>query len=255
MINLEIPFFQEEFFFYNIKFNKYHHTDQSRGSSVHYLAYMIKGEAKIVSKTEAIYVKPGDVFYIPKNLSYHSYWYGNDEVDFLSFGFANLQTSEKLNASLQVILCSDELKKKICAIPTVGTDMNCRTLSIFYDIMDNVVSLLKYSEQSNDVIILDRIKNTIQNNPHLSIPEIASLCSVSEPYVYYLFRKISRITPNTYRQKLLCSKAVELLLTTDKKSEEISDMLSFSSSSYFRKILKKHTGKTPRQIRMSGKNI
>jgi transcriptional regulator GlxA family with amidase domain len=42
---------------------------------------------------------------------------------------------------------------------------------------------------------------------------------------------------------------VELLLTTNKKIEEISEMTGFSSGSYFRKVLKKHLGYTPREIR------
>ncbi len=252
---MKFPFLSEEFFFYNIKYNHYHHTDQSGGSPVHYLAYMIKGNAKIVSSNQTIHINPGNVFYIPKNLQYHSYWYGNDEIDFLSFGFANLQTSQNINASLQVISCNDELSQKICSLPTVGTNMDCKTLSRFYDVMDSVMSFLKRSDQNNNEIILDRIKKTIQENPHLSIPQISKICSVSEPYVYYLFKNILHMTPNAYKQQILCTKAIELLLVTDKKAEEISDILHFSSSSYFRKILKKHTGKTPRQIRMSGRNI
>ena len=51
------------------------------------------------------------------------------------------------------------------------------------------------------------------------------------------------------KQEILCEKAVQLLTTTDLSVEEISNRLLFSSSSYFRKIFKKYTGKTPRQIR------
>ena len=43
--------------------------------------------------------------------------------------------------------------------------------------------------------------------------------------------------------------AVELLTTTDKTVEEISSLLRFSSAAYFRKVLRKHTGLTPKQIR------
>ena len=75
------------------------------------------------------------------------------------------------------------------------------------------------------------------------------MCSLSEPHLYYLFKKAGEVTPNEYRQKSLCDRAVELLITTDNSVEAISDMLGFSSSSYFRKILKKHTGKSPREIR------
>ena len=57
------------------------------------------------------------------------------------------------------------------------------------------------------------------------------------------------MTPNEYRQIRLCEIGIELLSTTDKKVEEICNILHFSSSSYFRKILKKYTGCTPSEIR------
>ena len=52
-----------------------------------------------------------------------------------------------------------------------------------------------------------------------------------------------------YFDEVQFSKAVELLITTDMQVEEISSLLNFSSTSYFRKVLYKHTGKTPREIR------
>jgi len=75
------------------------------------------------------------------------------------------------------------------------------------------------------------------------------MCMISEPYLYTLFKKVTHITPNDYKQKILCEMGIELLLTTDKKIEEITTILKFSSSSYFRKVLKKHTGLTPREIK------
>ena len=56
-------------------------------------------------------------------------------------------------------------------------------------------------------------------------------------------------TPNTQRQIILCERAVELLTTTDRPIEEISTALGFSSSAYFRKVMREHTGMTPREIR------
>lgn len=237
------------FIFLNIKFRKYHHTDQQKGAPLYYLAYMIKGKAKIVSENATIHINEGEVFYIPKNLPYHSYWYGNDEIEFLSFGFSSLMTNEDLNAGLQKVECSKEVIDKICGINTSGRNVDCRTLCKFYDVMDIITTKLKNSYQNNEKIIVERIKDYIKENPYVTLLEIASACAISESYLYFLFKKIMHITPNDYRQKILCEKAVELLLTTEKKVEEISDILNFSSSSYFRKILKKHTKSTPREIR------
>lgn len=241
--------FFNDFIFVNIKFDKYHHTDQRKGAPVNYLAYMIKGTAKIVSENKTIEINPGDVFYIPKNLSYQSYWYGEDEIDFLSFGFLSLHTTSSIKAELQKVDCNQETLNKMLKIPTKGNSIDIHTLHLFYEVMEEIAPVLEHSYDNNEEIIADKIKKCIEDYPHLSIVEIAKKCAISESYVYPVFKKMARITPNEYKQKVLCEKGIELLLTTNKKVEEISDMLKFSSSSYFRKVMKKHTGSTPREIR------
>jgi len=241
--------FFNDFIFLNIQFDKYHHTDMQKGAPVNYLAYMKKGRAKIVSENKTIDIKEGDVFYIPKNLSYQSYWYGDDIIDFLSFGFLSLHTSENIKAGLQKISCDNEILDKILKIPTKGNNIDLKTLRQFYEVMDEISPMLENSCEKNEEIIADKIKSCIADYPHLPVAEIAKKCAISESYVYPVFKKMTRLTPNDYKQKVLCEKGIELLLTTNKKVEEISDILHFSSSSYFRKVLKKHTGSTPREIR------
>lgn len=241
--------FYDDFVFLDIKYTNYHHSDSRKGAPFNYLAYMIKGTAKIVSDTKTIQLKEGDVFYIPKNLSYQSYWYGDDEIEFLSFGFSKLNTSERTNCYLQIIPCDKKLIEKIINIPTNGSNVDCKTLSLFYDVMSEIISRLEYAREGNEETIVKKIKNLIREQPYSSMSEIAKKCAISEPYLYSLFKKVTHITPNDYKQKVLCEMGIELLVTTNKKVEEIADMINFSSSSYFRKVLKKHTGSTPRQIR------
>lgn len=239
--------FSDNFIFNDFSFSNYHYTDNRKGVTYNFLAYMIKGHAEIVSDRKTIKINEGDVFYIPKNLSYQSYWHGNDKIRFLSFGFLELNTDEHSDFDLQVVPCNKDLIHKITTIPT-KRNVDCKALSVFYDVMSEVIPYMKRTE-SKEKVITEQIKITIRKNPNLPFTEIARLCGISEPYLYSLFKKNTNITPNDYRQKVLCDKAVELLVTTDKKVEEISSALNFSSSSYFRKILKKHTEKTPRAIR------
>jgi AraC-like DNA-binding protein len=212
---------------------------------------MKKGTAKIVSENRTIHINKGDVFYIPKNLSYQSYWYGNDEIDFLSFGFQKLYTCENTNFKLQIVRCDEKITEKIINIPTGGKMVSCKALSLFYDAMSEITPYLEYNSENNDGIIVEKIRNCIREQPYCSLAEIAKMCALSEPYLYVLFKRVTGTTPNDYKQKVLCEMATELLLTTNKGVEEISEAMRFSSSSYFRKILKKHTGLTPREIRKS----
>lgn len=242
----------DNFNFCNIKFTKYHHTDCQKGSPYNYIAYMKTGNAKIISDSKTIYVNEGDIFFIPKGLPYQSYWYGNDDIDFLSFGFSELATSVKTKYMLQVIATDNILKEKLFNIPTNECNVDCKALSLFYDAMDCATRHMERDAKSSEDAVTAKVKQCIQNNPNMQISEIARLCNVSQPHLYSSFKKATNSTPNDYKQSVQCRIAIELLTTTDKSIEEISDMANFSSSSYFRKILKKHTGYTPKQIRKNG---
>jgi AraC-like DNA-binding protein len=248
--NMKNVFFSQNFFFNEFIFSKYRYTDNSSGAPMNYIAYMANGTAKIVSKDITIDINEGDVFFIPKNLSYQSFWYGdkNEDIKFLSFGFIDLNTDEISNCHLQIVNCKDDLKEKIKSIPTFKDHATSKALSYFYDVMDSVIRCLDVGIESGEDKHLKRAKFAIYQNPHLSIREIAQLCDISEPYLYKIFKN-TNMTPNEYRQIRLCELGIELLSTTDKKIEEICNILHFSSSSYFRKVLHKYTSLTPKQIR------
>jgi AraC-like DNA-binding protein len=216
---------------------------------MNYLAYLIKGTAKIVSENKTLYLNESDVFYIPKNLPYQSYWYGDSDIEFLSFGFHDLQLGENVNFELQKIFCNAGLVEKIKNIPTPGRNPDCDTLSCFYAAVHKILPLLEYTAKDREEFIVKKVMDTIQKFPFHILPDIAKLCDISESYMYMLFKKLLHTTPNSYRQQILCEMGIRLLQTTDKSVEDICSMLNFSSSSYFRKVLKKHTGKTPRDIR------
>lgn len=243
---MNIALFDNNFIFNKIKFKNYHYTDHTMGSPLNYLAYMIKGRAKIVSDKKTLTINEGDVFYIPLHLPYESYWYG-EEIVFLSFGFSELFTPENEELTLQIVPCDNSLKEKISSLPY--GEVNCQALSSFYGIMSEIIPIMERSSLSKKDMIMRTAVSYINTHPDCSVSEIAEACYISEPYVYVLFREKLSCTPNEYRQNQLVKKGVELLVRTDKKVEEISVMLNYSSASYFRKQIKKHFGMSPREIR------
>lgn len=243
-------FFTDNFNFRRIRFVKYHHTDNNKGSPMNFVACMLKGTAQIVSNQSTISVKEGDVFFIPFNLSYHSYWYGDDEIEFLSFGFLNIEAKEKINFNLQIVDCGEDLKNLILSIPTEGSSLSCKALSIFYAALSGLIPYLKQNQPiSKKDEIVERAKKYIKGNTDCSVAEVAQSCYISEPYLYMLFREKAGCTPNDYRLKAKCRKGIEYLLTTDKTVEEISALIGLSSASHFRRILKTHMGLTPKEVR------
>ena len=152
-----------------------------------------------------------------------------------------------------MVNCSQNTKNLLSQIKAGGNEVSCESLCLFYAALSDVLKRLEGRRESSKEIKLDKVKAFIQKEPTLSLGEIAEKCGISTPYLYLLFKENEDTTPNEYKQKVLCQKAEELLTVTDKSVEEISSALGFSSSSYFRKVLKKHLGQTPREIRNTPK--
>lgn len=242
--------FSNHYNFRKVIFEKYHYTNNKNGSPMNYIAYMLKGRAEIVSKHRTIKINEGDVLFIPVNFPYESYWYGDDKIDFLSYGFSNLEVKEKLNYNLQVIDCDEALKKQILKIPTEGSSLSCETLSLFYSALSKTIPYLRQNQLiSKKDEIINNAKKYISANTDCSVADVARECHISEPYLYMLFREKVGCTPNDYRLEAKCKKGIEYLLTTDKTVEEISTLTGFSSASHFRRILKSLAGLTPKEVR------
>lgn len=234
-------------FTYNIyEFNNYHLTDNSKKPAQHhYFGCLITGTVIIKTKKTELSLTPGEIFYIPKGLKYQSEWFG-EKIRFYSFGFkiSPINKSfvlQKVNFSNKAKELLDELCKDINS-----SKKNIGKLFYFFE---QVADSMKLSDITHINPTIQKAIECINENPNQRISDIAKHCNISEPAIYALFKRHLNKTPNALRNEFLCNKAISLLTTTNKSVQEISDTIGFSSTSYFRKILKARTGKTPREIR------
>ena len=241
-------FLSDDYRFFHYQFQKYRYTDARNGIDLHFLAMLVKGTARIVTQEETLQLKQGDVFYLPKGLKYQSYWYGEPEIEFLSFGFFTLPPADRKLYSPQII-GEATLPSLLQAIPTHGKQVDSFALRQFYAALTRALPYMQTQITRSGAQLAERAMTYIRRTPHAQIPEVAKHCGVSQPHLYATFREVTGSTPNDYRQSVLCQLAMELLTTTDKSVEQIATELCFSSAAYLRKVLQKHTGLTPMQIR------
>ena len=242
--------FSDSFSFVDYVFGKYRYTDSRMGAPRHFLATMEEGRCRIVSDELAIEASAGEAFYIPMGLSYQSYWYSDRNVRFRSYGFGYFPGESEYR--LQKLPA--DAYEAVRSIP-LGNSPDAAALGAMYTVLAGLIPRMERAELSRAGRIVREAVAYMRADTTLPMPEIARRCCVSESTMYAAFRTVRSATPNDVRQQLLVERAVNLLTTTSLPVQEISDMLGFSSSDYFRRVLRKHTGMTPGLIRSHAETL
>jgi AraC-like DNA-binding protein len=86
-------------------------------------------------------------------------------------------------------------------------------------------------------------------NQDISIGDLAGLSCVSDDHFIRLFKKEMLQTPQKYITAKKMEKAQLLLLTTELSVRNVAMELALDNISYFNKIFKEYTGKTPLEYR------
>jgi len=249
------------------EYKKSHICDFSNCPRPHFcMGFILDGSADFIffekEKKETVHVEPGDIIFVPITSEYISYWNGNPDISYISFHFCFSEgcgISEKNNFRIQKISSSETKRLKesyVTAYETYnsGQAENLVTLGKFYSVLGEVLPKLSHSpEQKYD----ERIEKAVEyinlnSESDISVPKLASMCNLSTSHFYSRFKKETGLSPIDYKNKILVNRASKLLITHKKHSiEEISLLLGFSSSTYFRRVFKNFTGKSPGEYKKS----
>lgn len=243
--------FSKGFRFVTYHYGKYRYTDARQGSDRHFIGYLEQGHCRLVSRDRTLEINSGEAFYIPMGLPYQSYWHGQ-QVRFRSYGFTYFPEAE--NRSFQLQKLPPDAIPLILDIP-LQRYPDSTGLRALFQALEQLAPQMELSPICHNQQLLHQALDYMYNHPKCTNAEVARHCCISDAALYTLFRKEAGKTPNEMHQAMLAKKAIHLLTTTDLPVQQISDQLHFSSPSYFRKVLKKHTEKTPRQIRKEAKTL
>lgn len=256
---MEQILFYNTFSFRTIHLKSFHHTDNSKGVTSHFVARMQRGSSVIRTVSgEELHLSAGDVFYLPLGLQYHSYWTVDQSEDpsvsWESYGFIHLPVHnetryvmQKINPSAEAIGWLDRLKQNQTVSPA--------SVGYLYLFLSEVLPDFRIAEPDAKTTLLQTAFDYIQEHESFSVPNLARACGISESGLYALFRDYAHTTPVESKHRLIAERAVVMLTTTDLSVEAIASTLGLCSSAYLRRILKKQIGQTPLQIRKDAKFI
>jgi len=234
-------------------FNVYHflydrHNNIEKGVHQHFLAYILSGNGRIVGQHRTLELSKGDIFYIPKGCCYHSYWVAHPDVKFISLGFTYFPVFSESPLSLQKLPDSKQARSLFEKIAKMR-EASCESIGMLYTLLGILYPYMQKEKLDKQTQLVELAKIHLQKDPSITIDELAKECASSPSALYLAFRNRSTITMNEYRNRVLMEKAKEMLISTDRPIEAISEDLGFSSSSYFRKKFKEIFHTTPRKMR------
>lgn len=256
---MEQTLFYNTFSFRTIRLNLFHHTDNSKGITCHFVARMQSGSGIIRTLSgEELHLRAGDIFYLPMGLQYNSYWTvdktDGNSVSWESYGFSYLPIPKKIRYAMQKISPSDKAIKWLDCLKQDQT-VSPASVGYLYLFLSEVLPDLCIAEPDPKAALLQTAVDYIGQHEDFSVPELARACGISESGLYALFREYAHTTPIEIKHQRIAERAVAMLTTTDLTVETIASSLGLCSSAYLRRILKKQMGQTPLQIRKYTKFI
>ena len=236
----------------------YTHFIISYGAPKNYLAMILRGHARLHCGDEVLQVQAGELLFIPQGCVYESEWFADgDDCVFYSIGFIFRAQDENIRFPLQKLPDENGFRELFDSLYLDVAERPYRAAAAFFTLYDQVQeqliaetdSPLARSITPTLLEIADRVSQP------LPIPGLAARCHMSESAFYAAFRRQMGQTPVEYSNMLRCRKAVHMLTSTDFSVETVAGLVGCSTPSYLRRLLKKHIGKTPREIRRDGCGI
>ena len=240
----------KSFAFCEFHFTRTHHSDLMGGTVCHHIGYIKAGRAEFVTEERTYSFAAGDVFYTPPGCRYHSYWYGQDgdSIVYDAYAFTYLPTAQNTAFALQKLNPNKDAMDMLRRL-SAHKQADCTSVGLLYAFFGACMPQMERLGQHPKQAVIDRARSYIRANPRFRMPELAAYCRMSESGLYAAFRDVTGHTPVEEKHRIQIELATSLLEATDLSVEEISDRLGFSSPAYFRAVLWKNGGKSPRDIR------
>lgn len=222
------------------------------------LSQVLCGSAHYRGKSGEVTVNAGELLFVPQGETYVSHWEGEGVLGSRSVFFSfqggtdavfgcDFLLQKLANPSPELLALFD----RVVGAKQADFEMMGALYQLCALLFPQLESRPGVRNLSAIRPALDYIEAHVDQMP--SVAFLASLCHLSESRFYHLFRQLTGFSPVVYRNNVAVNHAIALLRAEPGRTvEQISAECGFSSAIYFRRILKKNTGKTPRQFREMG---
>ena len=209
------------------------------------LSFRVSGTGKFEIGTKRFTTKPGDVLFLPANISY-KVEYSVSESIVVHFDQCNysevenicLENSSTINIGFENLLEVWNKKRSIN-----------QTKSIIYYILDKMSNDQKTSISDTSLAAGVRYIDAHFSDPKIDIETVCAVAFISVSSLQRGFAKYFGISPKQYLIQLRMNRALELLTENRLSVKEISFVCGFTDEKYFSRAFKKRYGCSPSQLK------
>lgn len=243
------------------------------------LFYVVNGSGSFVAEDSEFPVGKNDMVIINPHVQHTERSVQTAPLDYIVLGIEGLSFSfEDIAAAqdgLSMQTYSGAVYKYAMQSPNVYAYLNIMLEEIsskkdnYETVCQNLLEILLICMLRNDHLSIvqkehtplnrecAQIKNYLDANyaEDISLDTLAALTHMNKYYLAHAFTKYAGLSPINYLLQRRIQEAKSLLESTACSISQISNMLGFSSQSYFSQAFKKATGKTPVQFRGEYKSI
>ena len=235
--------------------------DKRSGRATASVYYIVSGNVEFDTPQGHLSAISGDMLYIPRRQRYTANWQGSPDIVFygIDFGFdiksefgcITGNTAVHDNYLLQKPDKSvfgdaeaefENLYNKYCSPEEMGLE----AVTDFYLFFSKLLSVLDKNVLTVPDSPVEEAAVYIEQHAteEFYIDDLAKMCGLSPSRFYSVFREYTGLTPVEYKNTVRV-RIARKMLESGKSSEEISEILGFSSPAYFRKVFESVTGMLP----------
>lgn len=233
--------------------------------------FVAEGREFPVAKNDMVIINP-HVQHTEKSLYTTPLEYIVLGIDGLSFSFENIATAQdglSMQTDFGAVYKYNMQSSNVYAYLNIMLEEISHKKENYETVCQNLLEILLVCMLRNDNLsivqedrnLLNRectqIRNYLDANyaEDITLDTLAALTHMNKFYMAHAFTKYAGMSPISYLQQKRVQEARSLLESTNCSIAQISNILGFSSQSYFSQVFKKSTGKTPNQHRAEHKSL
>ena len=224
--------------------------DSDWHSTIHFhnfteIFYVVRGDGSFIVEDSEFEVKADDMIIVNPNVSHTEVSSEQSPLEYIALGiegllFSQIIKNEDTHADYFLQNYQDYKHEVQDLLEVCIINMIRRANNTF-----SIASTKKMNKECS--YVKQYIDLHYQEN--ITLDELSRLTYVNKYYLVHAFKKYIGLSPINYLISKRVEEAKVLLETTNYSVSQISDIVGFSSQSYFSQVFKKTMGTTPFEIR------